>query len=76
MGRCWRGKCGALGSQGRFKEGGTVIAALGSGKGIPAGSPVISGARWTEKLQAGPGCQTQGEKGKVRAFAACRWRRD
>jgi hypothetical protein len=44
-GRCSRGKCGALGSQGRFKEGGTVIAALGSGKGIPAGSPVISGVR-------------------------------
>ena len=44
-GRRWRGMCGALRSQGRFKEGGTVIAALGSGKGIPAGSPVISGAR-------------------------------
>ena len=25
-------------------ERGTVIAALGSGKGVPAGSPVISGA--------------------------------
>jgi len=29
----------------RFKESRAGIAALGSGKGIPAGSPVISGAR-------------------------------
>ena len=34
----------AQGLVGRFKGGGTVIAALGSGKGVLAGSPVISGA--------------------------------
>ena len=36
--------CSALGSQGRFKEGGTAIAVLGSGKGIPAGCEVAGEA--------------------------------
>ena len=45
FGRRWLGDGAQREARARFKESRAGIAALGSGKGIPAGSPVISGAR-------------------------------